>query len=93
MQHLSDEDLARLADEAPTAEEAAHLAVCTDCSGEAEMARAQLERLRALGDVEPPANEWPLLARRLRAEGLMGGDAAASRCAGLQRSSCSSRVA
>lgn len=72
MQHLSDEDLARLADEAPTAEEEAHLALCAECRGEVEMARAQLQRLRALGDLEPPANEWPLLARRLRAEGLMG---------------------
>lgn len=72
MQHLSDEDLARLADEAPTAEEAAHLAVCAECSDEAEKARAQLECLRTLGGLEPPAHQWPLLARRLRAEGLMG---------------------
>lgn len=63
MQHLNDEELARLVDDEPTDEEVAHLELCATCSSELDALRLQTEMLRELPDLEPPAH----LAARLRA--------------------------
>ena len=54
MQHLNDEDLARLADEDPAPEEEAHLVVCGYCAAEVDEMRGQLRALAGLPDLEPP---------------------------------------
>ena len=63
MQHLTDEELARIADEDPTAAEAAHLAACAECTSELRATREQIVMLAELPDLAPP----PHLERRLRA--------------------------
>jgi len=63
MQHLTDEELARIADEDPTEEEEAHLAACTACACELREIREQVAMLAELPDLIPP----PHLERRLRA--------------------------
>lgn len=71
MQHLNDEDLARLVDEDPTDEEVAHLELCASCASEVQAMLLQTETLASLPDLEPP----PRLASRLHAgmavEGLL----------------------
>jgi hypothetical protein len=71
MQHLSLEELARCADEAPTAHESEHLAVCSLCAVELEALRDQTRALAALPGATPPDTQWPQLRSRLMAEGLM----------------------
>jgi hypothetical protein len=63
MQHLNDEDLARLVDEDPAAEEAAHLELCALCAIELDELKTQTLALAALPDLIPP----PGLHRRLQA--------------------------
>jgi hypothetical protein len=71
MQHLNDEELARLVDEDPTDEEVAHLELCATCASEVMAMRQQTQALASLPDLEPP----PRLAARLHAgmavEGLL----------------------
>jgi hypothetical protein len=70
MLHLNPERLAALADDEPTAEEARHLIVCTQCEGErrAQMALFQLARdTGSRGGVA--LTEWEPIARELRARG------------------------
>ena len=55
MQHLNGEDLARLADEAPSNEEAQHLAACAECTAELATLREQVHTLATLPDMAPPA--------------------------------------
>ncbi len=71
MQHLSLENLARLLEEAATAEEAAHLEACPACHAELDGLRRQAEALARLGPIEPPATAWPELEARLQREGLL----------------------
>jgi hypothetical protein len=73
MLHLSPERLAALADDEPTAVEAAHLASCGRCSAEL----AAYRKLLALAHREgarpgEPLTSWTTLASDLRAEGLIG---------------------
>ena len=71
MQHLSEETLARLVDEAADAAEAEHLAACAVCRAELEALR---EQTRALAELRPPPLPragWPRLEAGLRAEGLV----------------------
>lgn len=77
MQHLTDEELARIADEDPTEEEAAHLSACAECAGELREVREQIVMLAELPDIAPP----PHLERRLRA-GLAAEGLSLSRRAG-----------
>lgn len=71
MSHLSLDDLARLVDEAPTPEEAAHLDECVACADEWRFLRRQTSELAALPPLSPPAGEWEAVEARLRAEGLI----------------------
>lgn len=71
MQHLSDEALARIADEDPTVEEAAHLAACSACTAELEAAGDQLRALAELPDLEPPRGLELRLQAGLAGEGLL----------------------
>lgn len=66
--HLNGEMLARLVDEAPNAEEEAHLASCEACAAELEAYRQDREALAALGPVIPPAGSWERLEARMRDE-------------------------
>jgi hypothetical protein len=72
MLHLPADRLAALADEYPTAAEAAHLAECAACSGERE-AHKQLRALAASewARLAPPVTSWDGIAGRLRSEGLL----------------------
>jgi hypothetical protein len=71
MEHLSPETLARLVDEAPTAEERDHLDRCADCAEEFEWVRDTSEALGRLPDVRPPRGDWAVLEARLVSEGLV----------------------
>lgn len=71
MSHLNGEALARLADEAPTPLEAAHLAECSACCSELDAIRGDVRALGALGAIEPPEHAWPALEERLLTEGLV----------------------
>jgi hypothetical protein len=71
MSHLKLEDLARLVDEAPEADEETHLARCGECRGELDALVAQSQALRSLPDLAPPPDAWPFLRARLRDEGLL----------------------
>ncbi len=73
MEHLTNETLARLVDERPTAEEARHLAACAACAAELEAFRAQTGALASLPGILPPPGDWPVLEARLRSEGLIRG--------------------
>lgn len=76
MQHLTIEALARLLDEPPDAEQAAHLAACAACRLELTALEEQTSALAELPDIRPPADAWPVLAIRLRDEGLLHDDSA-----------------
>lgn len=72
MSHLPTERLAALADEAPTAEELAHLAACALCARERETYRAlltsaQLEQTR----IGVPLTHWESLQPALVADGVI----------------------
>ena len=71
MSHLTLEALARLVDEAPTSEEAKHLAGCELCREELSALRGQTETLASLPKMTPPPDLWPALRTRLRREGLV----------------------
>jgi len=71
MQHLMIETIARLIDEAPTAEQAGHLEECDKCSATLEAMRADHAALRNLPMIEPPPAGWQQLEERLREEGLI----------------------
>lgn len=71
MEHLTSEHLARLVDEAPTADEAAHLAACRVCAAELDGLRDQTRSLRSLPEIVPPGGDWTVLEARLRSEGLV----------------------
>jgi hypothetical protein len=82
MGHLSLETLARLVDEAPSAQERAHLESCALCREELCALERQTEGLGALPDLRPPAGDWDALEARLTAEGLVRSRAARWRSAG-----------
>src|SRR5687767_9959844 len=71
MSHLSIETLARLIDEVPSAEEAAHLDHCGECRGELEGLKADAAALAGLPEIEPPSTQWLAVESRLAAEGLL----------------------
>mgnify|MGYP001314084285 FL=1 len=71
MEHLNTEILARLVDQTPQPEEAAHIAECEACSAELEAIRSQTDALRSLPEIRPPQGDWHGLEARLRSEGLM----------------------
>jgi hypothetical protein len=71
MEHLNLEALARLVDEAPSPEEASHLAECRMCAAELEAMRGQTGALAALPEIRPPKGDWEVLEARLRSEGLI----------------------
>jgi hypothetical protein len=71
MSHLTPEALARLLDEAPAAQEAAHLDTCALCRAELEQMRDDVQSLSMLPDVSPAPDAWDALERRLTDEGLI----------------------
>jgi hypothetical protein len=71
MSHLTPEALARLLDEAPAAQEAAHLDTCAQCRAELEQMRDDMQSLSMLPDVSPAPDAWDALERRLTEEGLI----------------------
>ncbi len=71
MRHLTLEALARLVDEAPTAEEREHLDQCERCRSERDALRAQTEALAGLPKLVPAPDRWPELEERLRVDGLI----------------------
>ena len=72
MQHLSGEDLARLADGEAAGGEALHLERCAECRMEVEGYRAQLRSLAGLPELPPPAGGWEALSGKLAEERLIG---------------------
>lgn len=71
--HLDSETLARLADEAPSPTEAAHLAACGECAAEREALAEQTTLLGSLGPLAPPAAAWERLEGELCSAGLVRG--------------------
>lgn len=71
MSHLTLETIARIVDEAPSAEEAVHLDACAVCRGELEAMREDVQSLSMLPDMAPPPDSWTELEGRLEAEGLI----------------------
>jgi len=71
MTHLRLEAIARIADETPTAEEAAHLESCEPCRRELEEMREDIHTLSLLPDMAPVPEAWGALERRLADEGLL----------------------
>lgn len=73
MLHLDPERLAALADEAPTAEEVAHLGHCLACRRErdAYVALLALAQREGHADDEEPLTSWASLATALRDDGLL----------------------
>lgn len=76
MWHLKPEDLARLVDERPDADEAAHIADCRECAAELDVLREQTTQLAALPAMLPPPTSWDAMRRRLEAEGALPASAA-----------------
>jgi hypothetical protein len=73
MLHLSPERLAALADDDPTAAEAAHLASCARCGTERVAHRTLLAMAHREGGLSgEPLTSWTMVAADLRAEGLIG---------------------
>lgn len=88
MLHLPTDRLAALADEAPSPDEAAHLAHCAQCAREVRAyesllatAAAEGETGSGAGHLAMPLTRWDSLSAQLRAEGLMQGTAAAPQAA------------
>ncbi len=71
MEHLTQYDLARLVDEAPTPEEGAHLESCSECRSDLDSLEAQTAALGALPEIMPPKGDWRDLEAQLRSEGLV----------------------
>ncbi|HET7464707.1 MAG TPA: hypothetical protein VFJ82_25920 [Longimicrobium sp.] len=71
MQHLTLEALARLVDEPPGPDEAAHVASCLVCRRDLDEMRAQTDALAGLDDQDPAPEAWFRLETALRAEGLI----------------------
>lgn len=71
MQHLNDEEIARLVDEDPTEDEAAHLELCAACASEFGAMRLQTRTLSELPELEPPARLGHRLQAGLAVEGLL----------------------
>jgi hypothetical protein len=71
MEHLTTETLARLVDDAPDAEERAHLAQCSACTDELQALEDQTRALASLPELRPPRGDWGVLEARLRSEGLL----------------------
>lgn len=71
MQHLNDDELARLVDEGPTETEAVHLEECGQCAAELEAFRLQTRTLGALPDLPPPPALQLRLQTGLAVEGLL----------------------
>lgn len=70
--HLHGQRLAALADERPTADEAAHLARCAECAREADAYRSLQELAREeRAAMRLPLTRWDSLAPALRADGLI----------------------
>lgn len=70
MPHLDREHLARLVEEPPDGAAAEHLRECDVCRAELEALREQTHALGALPPLDPPAEAWERLERRLTDEGL-----------------------
>lgn len=72
MSHLSAERLAALADEIPTPEEQAHLAVCAECARE-RLAYREFGTVAAASSaaIGAPLTTWEILAPALEAEGIL----------------------
>ncbi|MBV9880801.1 MAG: hypothetical protein JO180_09920 [Gemmatirosa sp.] len=74
MQHLDTDRLAALADEAPTAAEAEHIATCVACRGERDAYVALLDLARREGtatSAAAPLTSWDAISAALRDEGLV----------------------
>lgn len=71
MYHLNLEALARLVDEAPGEDEAAHLRDCLVCRRELEALREQTFALAELPPLQPSDAAWAALEAQLLEEGLM----------------------
>jgi len=71
MEHLTIEHLARLVDDQPSVEEAAHLARCESCASELTALREQRAALASLPEILPPQGDWKVLEAQLRSEGLL----------------------
>src|SRR5215212_5531246 len=72
MWHLSTERLAALADDAPTSDEAEHLAGCAACAREREAHEGIVVLAgRDRGRIAPPLTDWNALSLQLHAEGLI----------------------
>jgi len=76
MLHLPTDRLAALADEAPSPDEAAHLALCAACAREVRAHEALLSMATAErstgGHLAMPLTRWESLSAELRREGLIG---------------------
>lgn len=76
MLHLPTDRLAALADEAPSPDEAAHLALCAECAREVRAHEALLSMATAEkstgGYLAMPLTRWESLGAELRREGLIG---------------------
>jgi hypothetical protein len=70
MEHLTIEDLARLVEDEPTADESRHLHDCGECREELEGLRAQTATLRSLPDLAAPDSVWRGVEARMRREGI-----------------------
>lgn len=68
MQHLTQEDLARLVDERPTEDEAVHLSGCSECRQELDELEGQVRATAGMPELRAPDGEWEALVRRLTAE-------------------------
>ena len=71
MQHLNEETLARLVDDAPDEAEMRHLEVCQRCLDELEELREGVRRLSMLPELSPPPHQWRALQASLAEEGLI----------------------
>lgn len=72
MSHLSIERLAALVDEPPSADEAAHLGHCAECTRELEAHRSVFAMAGVERDaMQLPLTRWDALSRQLRKENLI----------------------
>ncbi|HYD54952.1 MAG TPA: hypothetical protein VEA99_20115, partial [Gemmatimonadaceae bacterium] len=76
MLHLPTDRLAALADEAPSPDEAEHLAICAECAREVRahetLHAMALAEGRSGGQLAMPLTRWDSLSAELRREGLVG---------------------
>lgn len=71
MSHLSLEAIARLVEDTPGAEEAAHLESCAECRGQLEEMTQEVHALSLLPDMAAAPDQWASLEQRLVQEGLI----------------------